>query len=232
MTTIAEIKANGKCALEYGPGTREWCVGRPDGKILTFPAGQEGKLAAQMSALTHDIPAAAAQIDALLQKHPNNKAIHNRLLRAGFILRDNPPELLHAQHYRIQSQSNPLTKYITWFRNGESHCMCKDWRGGNQLHTYGWEVKHPAPYLNGLGVACKHILAAYIHDRTAPIFSCPSCQGKGFFLEQREQPVRGWNDVCILCQVCQGKGVIFDEEIVEPGPMPEVDPLFAEEIPY
>lgn len=233
MTTIAEIKEIGKCGLEYDRSGREWLLGRPDGKILAFPAGQEGKLAAQMSALTHDMPDVAAWIDILIQKFPQNRNLHSRLIRAGFILRDNPPTLLHRQHYFIQSQSNPATKYVVWWSR-ETHCGCSDWFYGNGVSRYDFDPSRPhAPHLTGLGIACKHVLAAYIYEQTTPMYDCPECDGKGFELTPYENPqlhpqtTRLYGGYCKLCKVCESKGVLFDEEISDPGPDPELERIDA-----
>ncbi len=93
MISIAEIQRNGKCALEENQSDREWLLGRPDGKIIAFPAGKEGKLAAQMSALTHDCPGVAGFVDSLIQAFPGNEALRGRAIRAGFLIRDG-----HIEH--------------------------------------------------------------------------------------------------------------------------------------
>jgi hypothetical protein len=73
MPTISEIRQSHKSALEYDRRGRVWLVGHPTGQIVSFPAGLEGKRAAMLSALTHDRPDVAAEVDALLQAWPQTR---------------------------------------------------------------------------------------------------------------------------------------------------------------
>ncbi len=228
MTTIAEIKKNGKCALEYNRADREWLLGRPDGKILAFPAGQEGKLAAQMSALTHDVPEAAAQIDALMQAYPDSLALHRRAIKAGFIIRDGLiTERLPLDHFRIRSQRHEDEAYLVSLDHNNCHCQCADWQ-----HThFDLDRKADAPHVPGLGLACKHVLAAWIVAKIEPLAECPKCNGESFF--------KFWNDDVGVwqaeeCDLCSGAGEVpqeWTEPLLEPGPMPESAPMSYEDLP-
>ncbi len=229
MTTIAETKRNGKCRLKYGRSTREWYVGLPDGRMLAFPAGQEGKLAAQMSALTHDEPEAAAQIDALMQAEPGNLALHRRAIKAGFIIRDGLIiERLPFDQFHIRSQSSSEEIYLSSLAPNNCHCQCPDWQ-----HThFDLPRAGDAPRIPGLGLACKHILAAWIVAKIEPLAECPKCNGVSFF-KFWNYAVGAWQSE--ECDLCSGAGEV-PEEWIEPlldaGPMPKMDTEFAEAIPF
>jgi hypothetical protein len=181
MPTISEIRQSHKSALEYDRRGRVWLVGHPTGQIVSFPAGLEGKRAAMLSALTHDRPDVAAEVDALLQAWPHNPALHSRLLKAGFILRDGQVVDRYPKNiFAVSSQTDSLiySVYLPWAGDGadallNAGCQCEDHQNAH-LHN-----KPGAPWLPGLGWACKHMLAAWIFAKLNPVAVCPECHGCG-----------------------------------------------------
>jgi hypothetical protein len=109
------------------------------GGVTAFPAGQDGKRAALLSALTRDAPGGAAWVDALIiQPHPANGPLIGRALEAGSLVRDNlvsakvtpDRKIIRAQ---AESQSRQgvvytVTHNIIW------RCTCPDWRAGREYN--------------------------------------------------------------------------------------------------
>jgi hypothetical protein len=136
----------------------------------------------------------------------------------------------------VQSKDNPDKKYVVWWygdRFGDAaFCGCEDWFRGNGVQRFGFDSSQPhAPFVPGLGVACKHLLAAWIYQRVTSMYTCPACNGDSFHILEENWQLYPQTGVRIkVCDVCEARGVIFDQEIVialtEPGPMPTVETTY------
>jgi len=226
MITIADIKQSGKSHVEYDRSGHAWLLGHPDGNILSFPAGDEGRIAAQMSALAHDAPDVALWIETLILAHPL-ESVRRRLVRAGFLIRDGHVEHLALSPLggayvsaRVRS-SDGVRVYNVW-RNLTWQCDCQDWENGNAWR-FGNKREHFAPVVRGLGVMCKHVWAVLIASELELAEAgaeCPECSGYGFVIRRRSPSF----SVREECTLCSGTGQV-PEDWVEPllaaGPEPE-----------
>lgn len=231
--SISEIKKSGKSALEYNQSGREWLLGHPDGRILSYPAGDEGKIAAQMSALHHDVPNVAQWIESLMAAHPL-ESVRRRLVKAGFLIRDGHVLSLNSQDggyiaARILS-SRKEKRYSVWY-NLTWHCSCEDWENGD-AYRFGHQRASFAPVIEGLGIMCKHTWAAYIAAQLDPeTATCPECNGDGIFIMLSADIPGLW--LREECPLCSGTGRVPEEwvePLLEPGPDPVE--LLEEEIPF
>jgi hypothetical protein len=207
-TIIAEERTN----VEYDRHTRHWRVWKGDyanakiiGAIATFPAGNEGRRGAWLSALTNDAPEIAAEVEAIIENRPQ---LTDRAIKGGQLVAAGSVELLHLNHYRLQSQSRPQLYYIvSMFQDPPDwHCQCEDWHNGHAKHVWKFERKTYAPWIPGIGATCKHVLACIISQATIPYKRCPECNGKcytGFVVE-----ATGYT-VCKPCQHCAGTGAVL-----------------------
>ena len=150
--------------VEYNRSARRW--ESRNGRVWAFPAGPAGKRQAELYALGHDVPPVAADIEALIARyadHEQAKAIADRLVKAGFLLRDGHLTALevgrngHPKFIRasVKSQSGEA-RYIVQ-HNLTWTCECEDWENGDALRL-GLPRRSGAPFIQGRGVACKHIL--------------------------------------------------------------------------
>jgi hypothetical protein len=177
MQSIAET------SIQYDQSARHWLTWQGDydqalviGGVTAFPAGQDGKRAALLLALTRDAPVVAAWVDALIiQPHPANGPLIDRALEAGFLVRDNhvcvkitsDDKVIRAE---VKSQSHQglvhtVTHNIIW------QCTCPDWRAGRE-HNRGTSALHGrphchAPHVSGIGTCCKHVIAAVLVSKLA-----------------------------------------------------------------
>jgi hypothetical protein len=172
-----------KTSVQYDRSARHWLTWQDDynqalvvGGVTAFPAGQDGKRAALLSALTQDAPVVAAWVDALIiQPHPANGPLIDRALQAGFLVRDNhvsakvtpDRKVIRAQ---VESQSRQGVVY-TVTRNIIWQCTCPDWRAGRE-HNRGTSAlrgrpHHYAPHVSGIGTCCKHVIAAVLVSKLA-----------------------------------------------------------------
>ena len=205
---------------KYNRNARKWETWRGDydnarviGGVVAFPAGKDGKRGALLSALTADHPAIAAQVDALIQREPTVKS---RAIKAGFIIGRDDIELLHYGHYRVQSESDATTKYIVaYYDNGHTwSCQCADWHNGNQKHNYGMANKVFPPFINGIGVACKHVLSVWLYIGLMDIQRCPTCSGR--CMEPVElSPVWPTSDAIKLCKDCNATGAVINNPHID-----------------
>lgn len=214
--SMQQIKKSDKSHLEYDRSGRTWLLGHPDGRIVSYPAGEEGKEAAQMSVLAHDVPDAAAWIDALLQAYPRNIALHRRAIKAGLIIRDGLIlERLPRDYFRVKSQREEKI-YLVSLDTNNCHCQCPDW----QYTHFDLDRKANAPRVPGLGLVCKHILAAWIVAKLEPLAECPECRGQGFFVFAGDIPGFWTREDCTLCSGSGRVPVDWVEPLLEPGPQP------------
>lgn len=210
MSTVAQTTQ--KSQIEYSCSDQAWLVGLPSGQIITHPAGPAGKLAAQLSALTHDRPGIAAEVDALIQAWPNRADIHRRLIRAGFIIRDSEIYRHPGNFFRVQSQAEPQRFYavgLPQMPGGEAGCTCPDHVDGH------------APHLPDLGPnTCKHILAAYIAERVDPWADCPICHGLGSLASYPTDNTWPETEPCPACDGCGLIPLAVLEEFAQAHPEP------------
>jgi len=189
MDILAQTK------IEYNKSARLWEVWPGDyaaarlaGQVIAYPAGKDGQRAAQLSALTANAPAVAAETDALIQAVTARgfpQAI-DRILKAGFLVARGAvrspraltaPGSFVAEVARVESGGEPGLFYAVVCSEGSaSHgceigysCECADCSNGVKLHVL--PPGHPdrpatgAPYLPAFGYACKHALATYLAYR-------------------------------------------------------------------
>lgn len=184
-------------------------------QVLEFPAGRAGRRAAILAQLHHDAPKLAALIESLPPRFGDQPAIIDRLLRAGQILTTGKTIRWNAGHYHVYSQHDPSRYYITSFwrnsREPHSQCSCQDHGIGHGVHNYDWPSDQPhAPYLDELGVACKHVLAAWLRELIDPPIPCPDCHGQGFALPSLAYHYVRLSDLYVpvrVCPACAGAGI-------------------------
>lgn len=170
MHTLTQLVKETK--TEYNNSTRQWLVFPAElsetealtaGKIIIFPAGIEGKRAAQLSALTSNAPAVAAVCESLIHQVAAPGWI-DRVIRAGYIVAKGDVLLAPGRNYitvRSQNQHKSSTEYLVQRRVGLGwFCQCHDWQDGREARFYPRETF--APTIPGLGTMCKHCLAVLI----------------------------------------------------------------------
>ncbi len=191
MDILAQTK------IEYNQSARLWEVWPGDyaaarlaGQVIAYPAGKAGQRAAQLSALTANAPAVAAETDALIQAVTARgfpQAI-DRILKAGFLVARGAvrsprpltgPYSFVGEAARVESDNEPGLFYaVVWSEGSASHgceigysCECADCSNGVKLHVL--PPGHPdrpatgAPYIPAFGYACKHALAACLAGKIA-----------------------------------------------------------------
>lgn len=169
--TVAEIKT------EYDAHARQWLAYPADvpleeaflwNAVEIFPAGREGWRAATLSALTRDVPAVAAWVDALIQGHPTNVPFIDRLLRGALLVRAGAVLALeigrngNPDYIAARVRSAATGREYNVFKNGNFwSCECDDYDNGR-----AWRMGYPrqtfAPAVPGLGTCCKHVAAVYL----------------------------------------------------------------------
>ena len=177
MQSIAET------SVRYDRSARHWLSWQDDynqalvvGGVTAFPAGQDGKRAALLSALTQDAPVVAAWVDALIiQPHPANGPLIDRALEAGYLVRDNHVSIEVTSDHKViraevESQSHQgvvyaVTHNIIW------RCTCPDWRTGREYNrgtsALHGRSHHYAPHVSGIGTCCKHVIAVVLFSKLA-----------------------------------------------------------------
>ena len=186
-----EILTGNQTKVEYNRSTRRWEIYPADqtraeavaaGHLADFPAGPEGKRAAQLAALQQDCPDVAFDVKQVLAQtaeHPEAEAIACRAIEAGFLVRDGhvlprremeePGSYVH-EIARVRSQRDEDVLYAICFTpERQGYCECIDWHNGHQLDILAdYYREHPddpqrprngAPKLPNGDYACKHILA-------------------------------------------------------------------------
>jgi len=119
---------NATTTITYDRRRREYLLAGEIGEeIAAFPAGKEGKLAAQTAQLEIIAPAALALARRAVASYP---VLVGRALRAAQIVaaggvRDGLP---HAWH--VDSQSKEPTYTVSSGGYHAWHCTCPDWRRG------------------------------------------------------------------------------------------------------
>jgi len=178
---------NATTTITYDRRRREYLLAGEIGEeIAAFPAGKEGKLAAQTAQLEIIAPAALALARRAVASYP---VLVGRALRAAQIVaaggvRDGLP---HAWH--VDSQSKEPTYTVSSGGYHAWHCTCPDWRRG-------WLGEpRSAPTLQTREqrqvITCKHILAVMFHldlaDARANAWppACPECSGAMNIRRQR-----------------------------------------------
>jgi hypothetical protein len=154
-----------------------------------------------------------------------------RILQAALIVRRAQVQILRRNHCLVQSDQNPLTRFSVWWSEHEnSYCQCPDWFKGNQFYNYHLPRQSYAPKLPGLGIACKHVLAAHLALAITPLWDCPDCAGQGFFMIEHPtdatgRPLYGRTQThyCDPCTLCRGKGILFidPDQLPPTGPAPQ-----------
>lgn len=167
--------------VQYNQSTRQWQTWPEDqdyttaliaGAVVAFPAGREGKRAAMLAALRNDRPDICDEVEAIIENHPSEPAIIDRSIRAG--------QLVAGGHIRAPlpttspySYLNEVARVASQTGNGEHYaisehpralwCTCQDHENG--FRRWVLPQDHPerpkfgAPPMEGIGFACKHIIA-------------------------------------------------------------------------
>lgn len=147
---------------------------------------------------------------------------HDRLREAAFLVAGGQVELLHLNHFRVESS------YIVYgLADGHAICMCDDWHRGNVSHRYkadcfGRKVGGGAPLIPGLGLACAHVLACYIAELITPHVACSCCDGRSYKGWEIVDGYMGKTAQAKPCPACNGTGAALAE-------LPHTDPDYYEE---
>lgn len=141
--------------IAYNRANRRYQALDPAGAVLAeFPAGPEGKRAAERWLLGQEYPAALDLADRLAHNFP---ALADRAVRAGLILAGGG--VTHAAgRILVQSQGDPGQSYAVTLE--PPFCPCEDYAHGLADELYGAPVVQGAP-------RCKHLLAAMMAEKLA-----------------------------------------------------------------
>lgn len=115
--------------------------------------------------------------DEIVQKQPANGPLIDRAIRAGFLIHD---QAVRKQLNR-RGKNQGVVAYVTPLedkqkgdyivtRGAEFNCTCQDWIKGARVHVehglgrvaakcFGEGPEGYAPYKQGVGVCCEHVLA-------------------------------------------------------------------------
>jgi hypothetical protein len=179
MTTIVQYNRSAKL-WELFQGNHAEALQR--GGIVAYPAGKEGKRAAQLSALTHDAPEVAAEVDAfiLAMRQRGFGASVDRAIRAGFIAAAG--KVLHPRPMsdfgafagevaRVESTREPGENYAVTHNGTGYFCSCPDCNAGVKQRCLPLSSpdrpKFGAPFIPGFGYACKHAIAHCVAFRAS-----------------------------------------------------------------
>ena len=184
---IAEIptkyNGNGKAKATYNHSQRQWIVANGDQILDILPP--KHKEAAQLSALHHNNPALAVEVEAIIENnrfHPEAQGIERRAIKAGLMIQGGnvlAPRAWRDGRYHasevaaVQSQYQVGIAYSIYFNGigdepGYLACECEDHQNGLMRAYY--PIGHPerprygAPTLFNQQIACKHILAILISE--------------------------------------------------------------------
>lgn len=189
--------------VSYNRNTRQWELTGEIGEVLAaFPAGPDGKHAAQVAQLEIVHPDALTLARQAEEAAP---ALNGRAIRGAQILALDLISEGRDGRFYAQSQHN-LTSHVyytitpTQNFNMAWHCSCRDYEAGIAQAGNG------APIVNtgneGRAPLCKHILAALImrHLATWPP-ACPDC-GNGMHVKRDDlgQPFFSCSGFPIACK--------------------------------
>lgn len=151
--------------VSYNRQTRNWELKRDDETLATFPAGANGKRAAQIHRLELLNPKA---LDLALETEKLFPQLNGRPIRAAEIVAGGGVALDMATGiHEVQSQNGRELPYLVEYWRGLWLCNCIDCREGG------------APLVDGISShCCKHILAVlfeYDNDNDQQIIRCPYC---------------------------------------------------------
>lgn len=155
-----------------------------DGTVESFPPTEAGYRAACLASLSNDNPFVWAFVQSeFVQRHPDNKPLIDRAIRAGFIIHQNkvrPQKNRRGENQSILAYVSPLDiakeKDYTVKYRGILSCNCEDheasWQAQNgkeypppvQLTAPGY-TQHYAPYLEKIGICCEHVIACVLRAK-------------------------------------------------------------------
>lgn len=165
--------------VSYNKSKRKWTFEPPKGPIHEFPAGNEGKTKANTLKIRFNSPKVANLLQNLLDK-PVNHHLKRRAMDGSMILID-AELLIPADDDPTQVLARAASKHRTVeyiVTNGDYslyQCTCADWYKGSQLVTLpALSPDRPntgAPYLENVGIMCKHVWAYHFHTVSGWVLS-------------------------------------------------------------
>lgn len=148
MSSITEVKT----VVKYNRSTKSWQA--INGKVTDFPAGDDGKRQALLSALGHDYPALYAVVTDIAAMHNHKPGLVDRLIKAA--------QLLTKGHVlsncRVKSQTEADVVYQTSCSGHPTAylCSCDDFDKGMQRRA---GLSQWGGVETDYGLMCKHTLA-------------------------------------------------------------------------
>ena len=158
-----------RSTVKYNRKEKLYCVHNSQGEEV--PLNSPNKLEALFKLLRYDCAYVADVIDILIATRPiyfNKFANKQRLIKAGFILRDALlRDVPKSSNYLCISQSGTGEIYeVNSDRLGNYRCTCTDFEYGRNADSYSdeiaWNEESTEELVNDGGNVCKHILAVFL----------------------------------------------------------------------
>jgi len=135
-----------KTTVQYNRKKRQWIV--ENGRVITFPAGNDGRRGAHLLALWSDAPRLHRVVSDVIEMHQgdsrvNPGALTDRLLKAARLVLDGHVHR-SPDATAVTSQSDSEVSYTVTWRGLplQPHCTCPDHEKGGVFSYYGPVCKH------------------------------------------------------------------------------------------
>lgn len=172
---------NGPCIVEYDKSKRKWLCISPNGDLAAFPAGKEGKTAAERLVIQYHSAKLNEYIRHLetiqFNEHSLRRAIAGALILSYQNVIEPGPALLKNHPHALAEiiKQNSDTRYYIFKGDQYSlyRCNCTDFSKadeGFRIEPYRYDLKpFGAPHIQGVGLICKHIWAYHFGSLTGTI---------------------------------------------------------------
>ncbi len=163
---------NGSCIVEYDKSKRKWLCVSPNGDLAVFPPGKEGKHAAYLLKINHDLPRVGKHLDHLEKTGFDPKSLR-RAFSGALILASHhvvqPSQKLYANDPQVVAEitKGDPEKPTYVIRKGMDKyslyaCNCNDYYNNMGILRTTPERfldSLESPYIEGVGIVCKHVWA-------------------------------------------------------------------------